>query len=179
MNWGCDPRPRQRLVKFSKTPRIVFLGSLEGYWVNLPLLSKLSKIYPIDVYGGPKPDKKWGLDYKGYAPSLDILSKYQLGLITITKDKLRKSSFSSKHLEYLSYGLPTLTPDWRKDKILDDVSISYNETNFLDKVKEFSKKKKWKEMSKRSYKKSKDLNWGDNLKPLGIIIDHYSKLRKT
>ncbi len=175
LNWGCDLKPKDKLAKFSNKPKIICLGGLGGYWVSLQLLSKLSKIYDIDVYGGPKPDKKWGLNYKGYAPNLDILSNYQFGLITITKDKLRKSSFSSKHLEYLSYGLPVLTPEWRKDSILDDVSIHYNEDNFLKKVKEFSKKDKWEKMSKKCYEKAKELNWEDNLKPLVNIINNYRK----
>ena len=165
-NWGCEPKPKDRIAKFSNKPRIIFMGYLEGYWNNLPLLSKLSKLYPIDVYGGPEPDKKWGLNYKGYAKSTDILSNYQFGLITITKDRLRKSSFSSKHLEYLSYGLPVLTPNWRKDKLLDNVSIHYNEKNFLKKIKEYSNKKEWRKRSKKCYAKSRKLNWGDNLKML-------------
>jgi hypothetical protein len=166
LNWGCDPRPKGKLAKFCDKPKVIFLGYLEGYWVNLPLLSELSKIYPIDVYGGPKPNKKWGLNYKGYAPTLDVLSNYQFGLVTITKDKLRRDSFSSKHLEYLSYGLPVLTPEWRKDSILDDVSIYYNETTFLEKIQKFSKKDVWELMSKRSYKRSRDLKWRSNFKPL-------------
>jgi len=173
LNWGCDPKSKDILAKFSDKPKIICLGYLEGYWVNLPLLSKLSKMYPIDIYGGPKPDKKWGLNYKGYAPSLDILSKYQFGLITITKDKLRKSSFSSKHLEYLSYGLPVLTPDWREDSILEDVSIYYNENNFLERIKEVSDKRKWESMSKKSYKKSQELKWNLNLKPLIKVLRNY------
>src|SRR5664280_2163992 len=37
-------------AKFALPPRIVFLGNLEGYWVNLPLLEELCRIYPdLDV----------------------------------------------------------------------------------------------------------------------------------
>lgn len=179
LNWGCNPKPKEKLAEFSDKPKIIFLGYLEGYWVNLPLLSKLSKIYPIDVYGGPKPDKKWDLNYKGYAPSLDILSKYQFGLITITKDKLRKSSFSSKHLDYVSYGLPVLTPDWRKDTLLKKSSIYFNEQNFLKKVKEYSNKIGWQKKSKEAYKQAEKYNWSIVLRPLGKIIDEYSKIRNV
>ena len=101
------------------------MGYLKGYWNNIPLLARLSQKYEIDVYGGPKPPKKYGLNYRGYTPNTDILAEYQFGLITITDDPLRRSSFSSKHLEYMNYGLPVLTPDWRKDPNLDDFSIYY------------------------------------------------------
>ena len=172
LNWGCKPQPFINRAKYNIRPKIIFLGYLAGQWVNLPLLSKLSKLYPIDVYGGPPPDKKWGLNYKGYAPSTGVLKDYQFGLISISKDKLRKSSFSSKHLEYLSFGLPVLTPDWRKDTALEDVSIFYNENNFLTVLKKYSEKKLWDEISERSFKKAKGWEWEKVLNPLCNIINN-------
>jgi hypothetical protein len=173
-NYGCNLEPIAKKAKYSYPPKIVFLGNLDGPWNNLALLSELSKLYPIDVYGGPKPSEKYHLNYKGYAPSTDIVSKYQFGLITITKDKLRKSSFSSKHLKYMSYGLPVFTPDWRKDKRLKKVSISYNEKNFLNRVSKYSDKTRWQRMSNMCYKQAKEWQWNLTLKPLLEIIDSYS-----
>lgn len=171
VNFGCNVKNKSLRAKYKNKPKIIFLGYLGGKWVNLPLLSKLSKLYDIDVYGGPEPEKKWGLNYKGYAQNTNILKNYQFGLITISNDKLRQSSFSSKHLEYISYGLPVLTPEWRQDIILKDVSIYYNEENFLDTIKKYSNKNNWQKLSDRSYKKAKELQWTYVLKPLEDIIN--------
>ena len=174
INYGCSPKDLNEKAKFNSKPRIVCLGYLGGKWVNLPLLSKLSKLYPIEVYGGPPPDKKWGLNYKGYAPTTDILKDYQFGLITITKEKLRRSSFSSKHLEYLSYGLPVLTPEWRQDILLKDVSIYFNEDNFLGLIKKYSNPERWQQMSDACYRQAKLWKWENVLKPLGEIVNKSS-----
>lgn len=172
LTWGCTQRSIVKKVKYNNTPKIVYLGLLDGNWVNVKLLSKLTKLYKnIDVYGGPPPDVKLGLNYKGYALKTDVLKDYQFGLITISKDKLRKSSFSSKHLEYLSYGLPVLTPDWRKDSKLDDVSIYYNEANFLKQLKKYSQKDNWEEMSRKSYQKAQNFNWEKGLRKLNSVIN--------
>lgn len=176
VNFGCQPKPHSKKAKYNIKPRIICLGYLGGQWVNLPLLSRLSKLYPIDVYGGPAPDKKWGLNYKGYAPDTDVLKGYQFGLITITKDKLRKSSFSSKHLEYLSYGLPVLTPDWRKDRLLEKVSIYFNEKTFLNVIKKYSGRRKWQGMSNACYKQAQQWRWENVLKPLTDIINGAPRL---
>ena len=171
VNFGCIPKAQTLRAKYSAKPKIICLGYLAGKWVNLPLLSRLSKLYDIDVYGGPVPDKKWELNYRGYAPSTNVLKEYQFGLITISQDKLRQSSFSSKHLEYLSFGLPVLTPDWRKDSILEDVSIYYNESNFLSQIEHYSQKKRWKDMSERSYQKAQILSWDTVLRPLVRLVN--------
>ena len=171
INFGCTPKKLNSKAKYNSIPKIICLGYLGGKWNNLPLLSRLSKQYPIDVYGGPTPDKNWGLNYKGYAPTTDILKDYQFGLITISKDKLRRSSFSSKHLEYLSYGLPVLTPDWRKDRLLKDVSIYFNESNFIDRIHTYSRPDIWEKMSNRCYKQALEWQWNRVLKPLGDIVD--------
>src|SRR6185437_15284485 len=108
LDFGCTPAARR--AEFKDPPRVIYLGSLSSRFIDLPLLSRLGRIYPhIDVYGGPAPDPKLGLNYLGYAhPS--ILQKYQLVLITCTRDELRREGFSAKHLHYLAYGLPVLAP---------------------------------------------------------------------
>ena len=168
LNWGCSPKERR--AKYRNPPRIAFLGLLQGYWINLPLLSRLSREYSIDVYGGPPPPRKYGLNYKGYAPSTDVLSDYQFGLITISDDPLRRQSFSSKHLEYMNYGLPTLTPEWRFDPQLRHVSIQYNEDNFLEKIHEFSNEDRWQQMSECCYNQAKEWEWSRTLEPLLAIL---------
>jgi hypothetical protein len=43
-----------------------------------------------------------------------VLLSYQAGLITCTRDELRRDGFSAKHLQYLAHGLPVLAPEWRR-----------------------------------------------------------------
>lgn len=172
-NMGCNPKAKR--AKWTSLPRLVFMGALEderdlAYWINIPLLARLNSQYPIDVFGGPSPRESLGLRYKGYVPTTEILGDYQFGLITSSKDKLRRSGFSSKHLEYLSYGLPVLTPDWREDPLLDSVSIKYNESNFLDKIREYSNRAKWETMSERCYLQSLKWTWETQLEPLLQIL---------
>lgn len=171
LNWGCSPKEVK--AKFKKTPRIVYLGKLDGYWINLELLSRLSKIYEIDVYGAPEPPRELGLNYKGYVPitETDVLAEYQFGLVTLSNDRLRAHGFSAKHLEYMSYGLPVLTPEWRKDPRLEKYSILYNEKNFLQKIEEYSSKDKWQKLSNMCFDKTKDWDWEKVLKPLVEIIE--------
>ncbi len=159
-------------AKFALPPRIIFLGNLEGYWVNLPLLKELCRICPeLDVWGGPNPGPNAGLNYRGYAGDLDVLANYQFGLITITDDPLRCSSFSSKHLEYASYGLPVLTPVWRKDEILGPSSIYYRADNFLDAVASFSSETSWSGKSKQSLAVAEKLSWSVAFRELGHLIE--------
>lgn len=124
------------------------------------------------MYGAPAPPKKYGINYKGYAHP-DVLSKYQFGLVTITKDRLRRWGFSAKHLEYLSYGLPVLVADWRKNLHLLKGSIPYNEKDFLGKIKKYSDKKEWQKMSDLAYKQSKKYSWDGVLEPLGKILNRH------
>jgi hypothetical protein len=169
MNCGCSPKTNR--AKWANHPRIVFIGYLKGYWNNIPLLAKLGHEYDIDVFGGPAPAPDLGLNYKGYAPSTDILADYQFGLITISKDRLRQNSFSSKHLQYLSYGLPVLTPDWRKDHLLETASIGYNETTFLERIGDYSDLEKWESMSEKCYQQSLKWTWEIQLQPLLRILE--------
>jgi hypothetical protein len=173
LNWGCHPNPKEKRAEFANPLKIVFLGNLRRYWINLPLLARLTKLYKnIDVYGAPPPPKEYGLNYKGYAHP-DILSEYQFGLITITKDRLRRWGFSAKHPEYLSYGLPVLVPDWRNNLHLLKGSIPFNEKNFLEKIKKYSDKRQWQKMSDLAYEQSQKYSWDEVLKPLGEIIDRH------
>jgi hypothetical protein len=168
LNWGCTPRPRH--AKFASPPRIAYLGSLHGYWVNLPLLVALARQYPIDVYGGPPPDEKLGLNYCGYAP-LDVLLDYQFGLLTITDDPLRRAGFSAKHLEYVAYGLPVLCPEWRQDRRLANVTIPFTEANFLDQVDRYSNPDSWQEIHEQCIKTASELAWERTLRPLDALIE--------
>lgn len=162
--------PQEKRATFRDQPRIVFLGLLNGYWVNLPLLKRLCKLYPhIDIYGGPRLTEL-GDNYKGYAPSTDILAEYQFGLVTLSDDPLRRNSFSSKQLRYYSYGLPVLSPNWRHDSVLDEAALLYDETSFVDLVKIHSDEEKWNELSGKALKIAQRYDWEQVLRPLDSLL---------
>lgn len=168
LSYGADLPAKQAL--FNSQPRIVFLGLLSGYWVNVPLLMRLCKIYPnIDIYGGPRL-AELGDNYKGYAPTTDVLANYQFGLVTLTDDPLRRHSFSSKQLRYYSYGLPVLSPVWRRDDALDDAALLYDEENFLNLIHENANEPKWTELSIRALKIARSYSWDEVLRPLDALL---------
>jgi hypothetical protein len=165
---GIDVKAKR--ATFSPRPRIVFLGSLGGTWANVPLLVRLCKLYPhIDVYGSPR-QKALGAHYKGYAPSTDVLADYQIGLVTVTDDPLRRSSFSSKQLEYYSYGLPALSPDWRSDAVLDPAALLYNEANFLSLIDKFQDRSTWEQASAKALAIAEACTWPQAFEPMGKIL---------
>lgn len=167
LNFGCNPVARRS--EFSPAPRLVYIGSLSSRFINLPLLSRLARIHPIDVYGGPPPDPQLGLNYLGYAVP-DVLRSYQAGVITCTNDELRCMGFSAKHLEYIAYGLPVLVPEWRRHLDLIDGSIPYNEETFGSAVESLSDESAWTRMSDRAYAQAHRLSWTQTLQPLNDLV---------
>lgn len=166
-NWGCY---RNNLkAQFSNQPKTLYLGKLNSSWVNPRLLESLQKksVIPIDVYSYEHPDSRYySLKTKGYLNNLDKVANYQFGLITASRDELRSSGFSAKNLLYLSYGLPVLCPEWRKDELLNSAMIYYNESNFDKIIKKYSQKKNWLVKHKSAIALSKELDWEKTLSPL-------------
>ena len=168
LNWGCTPSPAR--ASFSTPPRVIYLGSLSSHYIDLPLLSRLSKLYPhIDVYGGPPPDPALELNYLGWAPPT-ILEQYQFGLITCTKDELRRDGFSAKHLDYIAYGLPVLVPAWRRHLDLLRGSLPYEEETFASVIAAHSTDEKWQRVSDESYTQAEALTWDKTLRPLDAFL---------
>lgn len=168
LNWGCFPAARR--AQFSNRPRIAYLGSLTSRFIDLPLLSRLAKLYPhIDVYGGPPPDPALGLNYRGWA-SPDVLEQYQLGLITCTKDELRRDGFSAKNLQYIAYGLPTLVPAWRRHMDRLRGSVPYDEQSFLAVIDAMSDEAEWQRVSDVAYAQAQELTWDKTLSPLETFL---------
>jgi hypothetical protein len=169
LNFGCVPSADR--ARFSDPPRGVYIGDLSAYFNDTPLLARLAALYPhIDVYGGPPPDPRLGLNYLGYAPSLDILQQYQFGLVTCSKDALRREGFSSKHLQYLAYGLPVLVPAWRQHLDLLRGSVPYTEETFLSVVEEMNDQKRWQATSDEAYNQALRLDWEETLRPLEDLL---------
>jgi hypothetical protein len=163
LNWGCTPSPER--VRFRSPPRVVFMSSLSSNFINLPLLSRLAKLYPIDVYGGPPPDPALGLNYLGWSPP-SVLLDYQIGLITISTDPLRRGGFSAKNLEYIARGLPVLVPAWRRDMHLLRGSIPYTEETFLSIVESLHDEREWQRISDEAYAQAHGLEWDTVIAPL-------------
>ena len=168
LDWGCTPQARR--AEFAGPPRVAYIGSLSSRFIDLPLLSRLSRLYPhIDVYGAPPPAPSLGLNYRGYA-SPDVLERYQLGLITCTKDQLRCNGFSAKHLEYLSYGLPVLAPSWRRHLELLPGSVAYDEKSFMSVIERLSDEAEWQRLSDAAYSGAQRLTWDETLRPLEDVL---------
>jgi len=169
LDFGC--RPSAHRARFADPPRIVYLGNLSARFNNPELLARLAQQYEhIDVFGGPRPDPRLGLNYLGYSPSIDILKEYQLGLVTCSTDELRQQGFSSKHVNYLAYGLPVLVPDWRRHLDLLAGSLPYNEATFRSVVDAMADESRWKSLSDQAYDQAIRLDWDSTLRPLESII---------
>ncbi len=169
LDFGC--RPSAHRARFADPPRIVYLGNLSARFNNPELLARLAQQYEhIDVFGGPRPDPRLRLNYLGYSPSIDILKEYQLGLVTCSTDELRQQGFSSKHVNYLAYGLPVLVPDWRRHLDLLAGSLPYNEGTFRSVVDAMADESRWKSLSDQAYDQAIRLDWDSTLRPLESII---------
>jgi len=168
LNWGCTPAAEP--ARFADPPRVVYLGSLSGQFIDLRLLARLAARYPhLDVYGGPPPDPSLGLRYRGYASS-DVLKEYQFGLITCTGDLMRQEGFSAKHLHYLAHGLPVLVPAWRRHLDLLRGSVPYTEENFTAVIDELSDEAAWRSVSDMAYRQAERLDWNRTLEPLEDLL---------
>jgi hypothetical protein len=168
LNWGCKPA-RER-VKFAEPPRVAFMSSMSSRFINLPLLSRLAKLYPIDVYGGPPPDPALGLNYRGWAPP-SVLADYQIGLITCSTDELRRNGFSAKNMVYVAHGLPVLVPAWRRHMELIKGSAPYDEDTFLAAIEQLSDPAEWQRVSDEAYAQAQELTWEKTLAPLERVLE--------
>lgn len=168
---GSEVRSKRAI--FRLPPAIVYLGSMERYFNNMPLLSRLASNLPyvLDVYGTPAPNKKYGLCYRGTMPNMDdTLPRYQFGLNTVTSEILRRNGFSSKVLTYLSYGLPCLFNDWEKFPHELGGCVSYTEENISEVIERFFDRDAWEELSEEAYSQAQDLLWSKILTPLIDVL---------
>ncbi|MDQ1050178.1 hypothetical protein [Streptomyces sp. V4I2] len=169
LNWGCTPSAER--ARFADPPRVAYLGSLSSQFIDLGLLARLSRRYPhVDVYGGPPPDPALGLNYRGYASS-EVLRQYQFGLITCTRDLLRREGFSAKHLHYLAYGLPVLVPHWRRHLDLLRGSVPYTEESFASIIDHLSDGARWERAADEAHEQARRLDWNRTLQPLEMLLE--------
>ena len=170
VRYGCNPQNKS--VSYFYPTSIISVGGLRSYYSNVELLSHLTSISPylIDAYGSSQPNKKYKLNFKGCAPSLEVLRKYQFGLNTVSKDNFRRNHFSSRILAYLAYGLPVLSPDWMILSHQLKGCLPYNESNFVDIVDRYSEKDNWEKLSNEALNQARLLDWNVTLQPLERIF---------
>lgn len=170
---GCDA-PTARAA-FSVQPRIVYAGSYASIQdpYLLALLSRTSRT-PIHCFGPKDPNRGFlpaRLDYRGYAPSLDVLADYQLGLITVSQDRLRQNSPATKFAYYFSYGLPVLFPTWMKEGHEYAAALPYDERNFDDVVRKATGDvASWRRLSEAALGIAAGRRWDDVLRPLEELL---------
>jgi hypothetical protein len=171
IKYGCYPK--EKTVSYSHPVSIVSLGSLRTYWSNKELMSYLTRVSPylIDVYGKYRPHKKYNLNYKGFAPSQNVLYNYQFGLNTISKDLYRKNHHSSRIMSYLACGLPVLSPDWMKFSNQIKGVLPFNEDNFVEILDKYSGPEEWQKISNDAYKQALELDWKKVLQPLEELVE--------
>jgi hypothetical protein len=160
---------------YSPSPRIVYAGSY-SYIQDPFLLSLLSSCspYPIDCYGGKNPNYSFlpaPLNYKGYEAKMDFLTSYQFGLITVSKDRLRAHSPSTKFAYYFAYGLPVLFPEWMEEGHTYEAAIPYNEENFAEQVARVAGDEKlWRSLSRAAKQIAESLVWERVLQPVLEVL---------
>ena len=168
--YGCKPQARR--AQYSYPPFIAYLGAITAYWNNAELLSRLSRdsLYAIHCYSPTAPPVGLGLHYQGFAKSLDILCNYQFGLHTATSDLVRRYGFASKVMTYLSYGLPTFSPEWQLLSHQLRGVIPYNEESFSALLEDAVEPARWQELADMAYEQAQELEWSRVLEPLLSLL---------
>lgn len=168
--YGCD----KQLIRtqYSYPPFLVYTGLTSAYWNNADLLRRLTQQIPyaVHIFSPSPPPGNLAHHYLGMADTLDILCKYQFGIHTSTSDPVRSYGFASKILSYLSYGLPSLAPEWQLMSHQLGGVIPYNEHNFATLVDKYMDPKEWQNLSDLAYRQAMDLEWTKVLHPLLALL---------
>jgi hypothetical protein len=171
---GAEPASRQ--AQFAWPPRIVYAGSY--YYFQDPYLLSLlsgSSPFPIDCYGSRDPNRGFlptRLQYKGYLPTADFLADYQFGLITVSQDRLRRYSPTTKMSYYLMHGLPVLFPEWMREGYdHPECAVPYTEESFASVVRESSERPTWERLAAAAREAARALAWEDTLAPIARLVE--------
>lgn len=171
---GCDEA--KRTATFSSAPRIVYAGSL--YPIQDPyLLSRLTGLspFPIECYGPRPPADGYlphRLAYRGFAADESFLADYQVGLITVARDRLREYSPATKLPYYFAHGLPVLFPGWMKEgHDHPDCALPYEEGTFVSQARLLLEPERWQRMSAAALVAAEARNWRRTLAPLVEAIE--------
>jgi hypothetical protein len=172
---GCDAFESNRRARYCADARFVYAGSY--YYFQDPfLLSWLTKIspFPIDCYGSRNPQYPFlphPLNYRGFGKTLGFLADYQAGVITVSQDRLRRHSPSTKFAYYFSAGLPVLFPEWMMEGHEYEAAVPYTEDNFCDVARALiADPVRWQRLSDAALVLAGQLRWDKVLQPLADII---------
>lgn len=171
---GCSPAARR--ARYDAAPRIVYAGS--AMYIQDPfLLASLARTspFPLECYGPSDPNRSFlpsRLAYRGYAPDLSFLADYQVGLITVSRDLLRRNSPSTKFADYFAHGLPVLFPEWmREGHEYAGCAAPYTEETYRDVAQAVAGcPATWQAMSERALEVSREVAWDHVLRPLADLL---------
>jgi hypothetical protein len=108
-----------------------------------------------------------------------VLDDYQIGLITFSKDPLRREGFSAKNMQYIAHGLPVLIPAWRRHMDLIRGCVPYDEDTFLSAIERLSDEREWQHVSDEAYEQAQELTWERTLQPLEETLRNPSYRYRT
>jgi hypothetical protein len=167
--------PAERRAAFRWPPRLVYAGS--AFHIQDPyLLGELASRSPFDLhcYGAHDPNRRFlaaRLDYRGYHPTVDFLADYQLGVISVSRDRLRQHSPSTKFPYYFASGLPVLFPEWMKEgHEYPEAAVPFSEETFAGEVERFRDRDRWERMSAAARARGCQLSWSAVLAPLVDLV---------
>lgn len=120
------------------------------------------------------------IKYLGYLPRskmLRVMSKMQIGIAPSTKDTTRLVAFPIKVLDYMSCGLPVVTPnvgDWGRMVEIDDCGVALKDdsiANYLTSLETLKRKSLWQDKSSKGSQAIEiKYNWNRVLSPLKNLI---------
>lgn len=179
---GCYPV--SGCARYSASPRLVYAGSY--HYIQDPyLLSILTRQspYPIDCYGQTNPNFRFlpsPLRYCGFREDTNFLFEYQCGVITVSQDRLRRHSPSTKFAYYFAHGLPVLFPEWMEEGHTYQAAVPYSETTFADQARRVcGERATWSRLSDAARATAAELTWDRILQPVDDLIGDWSRNRRT
>jgi hypothetical protein len=179
---GCYPAART--ASYSASPRLVYAGSY-SYIQDPYLLSLLTAAspYPIECYGHRNPNFSFlpaRLEYRGFGDAIDFLADYQCGVITVSQDRLRRHSPSTKFAYYFAYGLPVLFPEWMEEGHSYAAAVPFSEATFASQARRVcSDRGAWQTLSEAAGAAAKELTWDHVLQPLDDIVTTWTVAHAT
>jgi hypothetical protein len=173
---GCYPN--ESIAQYSVSSRLVYAGSC-NYFQDPYLLSLVAKAspYPIDCYGHKDPNHPFlpmPLRYCGYRNDLTFLAEYQCGVITVSQDRLRRHSPSTKFADYFAAGLPVLFPDWMEEGHTYAAAVPFTESTFASQARRVcADRSEWQRLADEARSTAEDLRWDRVLQPLEDVLNHW------
>ena len=176
--------PASGRAKHSASPRLVYAGSYD-YIQDPYLLSLLcgQSPYPIECYGNKNPNFSFlpkPLDYRGFSAGTGFLQDYQCGVITISQDRLRRVSPSTKFAYYFANGLPVLFPEWMEEGHTYEAAVPYTEATFAGQARRVCEDPAgWQRLSDAALAAAATLTWDRVLQPIDDILTRWSERRAS